>query len=909
MATQLNSSPPPSARPTGTVTFLFSDIEGSTVRWEHDRLAMATALARHDALMRTALEAHRAYVFKTMGDAFCAAFATPADALAAALDAQRALGTEDFSAVEGLRVRMALHAGNTDERDGDYFGPTVNRVARLLAVGNGGQVLLSGACTELIGNGLPVGCSLRDLGEHRLKDLAQPERIHQLLAPDLVADFPPLRSLEHLSNNLPAQVSSFIGREAEIAEVTALIGQHRLVTLVGSGGVGKTRLSLHVAADLVDQVRDGVWFVELAPLSQGEYIPTTVASALGIRLPSEGDLVENLARALKGKELLLVFDNCEHLVEPAAHVISTILRAAPKVKVLASSRQGLGAAGEATYQVPTLDASTAVALFVERARAASVTFALTDDTAPIVAEICRRLDGIPLAIELAAARVKVLSIPSLAQRLNQRFKLLTGGSRDVLPRQKTLGALIDWSYDLLAPQEQVLFTRVGIFAGGFSLDAATAVCSGEDLDEIDILDLLASLTDKSLVVADTTGEHERYHLLESTRAYALEKLTAAGAHEQFARRHAQYFRDQTQAAEERLRSTGLTAPWLANLEVELDNYRAVLEWALKDGRDLVLGGAMAGALSGLWSSRGLAVEGRYWIGLAQAGLDESAHPLVGARLWRVVGSLSSGKHMHDCAQRALALSQSVGDEMGQALALRVLVFSLYQMGRLEEAGDLSARALAAMRTLGNKAEAAACLNHEAAIHLARGHVAAARESWAQALAARKALGDENGAAVVLVNLAELAFDEGQVEQALRLAGEALEIHLREKNASLLAPSYANIAAYRVAAGDLDGAREAAREGLRLARQVQRAPTIAIALQHLALLLALRGEASVAARLICYVNAQYKELGIEREAPEKWGYEKLMAALHEQLSDTQIEKLAAEGAAWSEDQAVEEALKV
>ena len=907
MATQLDSGPPGSARPTGTVTFLFSDIEGSTVRWERDRAAMADALARHDALMRTVMQTRGAYIFKTIGDAFCAAFATSLDALAAALDAQRALAGEDFSAVEGLRVRMALHAGNADERDGDYFGPAVNRVARLLSVGNGGQVLLSGACTELIGNDLPAECSLRDLGEHRLKDLAQPERIHQLLAPDLVADFPPLRSLEHLSNNLPAQVSSFIGREAEIAEITALIEQHRLVTLVGSGGVGKTRLSLHVAADLVDQVRDGVWFVELAPLSQGEYIPTTVASALGITLPSEGDLVENLARALKGKEQLLVFDNCEHLVEPAAHVISTILRAAPNVKVLASSRQGLGVAGEAAYQVPTLDASTAVALFVERARAASATFALTDDNAPIVVEICRRLDGIPLAIELAAARVKVLSIPNLAQRLNERFKLLTGGSRSALPRQKTLGALIDWSYDLLTPQEQMLFNRVGIFAGGFSLDAVTAVCTGDGIEELDVLDLLASLTDKSLVVADTAGEYERYRLLESTRAYALEKLTRAGERERVARLHGEYFRAQAQAADERYGRS--PAAWLASVEFELDNHRAVLEWALKDGCDTALGGAVAGALGRLWFHGGLAVEGRYWIGQAQASLDEAAHPQVAARLWRALAALSDGKRSHDCAQRALALSDALGDGRGAAWALYPLAHGLFQMGQFEEASDLNARALALMRECADKVGVAACLSQQALLQRSRGDVVAAREVFAQAFDAYKALGDEGGMSRALAGLAELEFGDGQVEQALRLAGEALEIDSRGKNQTGLALGYDNIAAYRIALGDVVGAREAAREALRLARQAQRALLTAIALQHFALLGALRGEVRGAAQLVGYVDAQYKELGYEREATEKWCYEKLMAALCEQLSDAEIEKLAAEGAAWSEDQAVDEALKV
>jgi tetratricopeptide (TPR) repeat protein len=412
-----------------------------------------------------------------------------------------------------------------------------------------------------------------------------------------------------------------------------------------------------------------------------------------------------------------------------------------------------------------------------------------------------------------------------------------------------------------------------------------------------------------LVVADTAGEQERYHLLESTRAYAVEKLTAAGAREQLTRGHAECFRDQAQQADEQRSGTGSTAAWLASVEQELDNYRAVLEWALKDGHDMALGGAVAGALGALWDHGGLAVEGRYWLGLAQAGLDESMHPQVAARLWGVLGGLSSGKRAHDCAQRALALSQSVGDEKGQARVLSGLASSLFQMGRFEEASEVNARALAAMRTLGDKPGAANCLNARALIVGARGDVAAARELYAQSLAAYKAFGDEAGAALVLGNLAEMDFADGQVEQALRLAGEALEIQSRGKNASSLAVSYINIAAYRIALGDVDGAREAAREGLRVARQAQYAGGIAITLQHFSLLGALRGEVNDAARLIGYVNVQYNELGFERESTEKWGYEKLMAALHEQLSDAEIEKLAAEGAAWSEDRAAEEALKV
>jgi len=882
MATQLDSDPPAPSRPTGTVTFLFSDIEGSTVRWERDRDAMAAALARHDALMRAAMEARGAYIFKTMGDAFCSAFATPLDALAAALDAQRALVGEDFSAVEGLRVRMALHTGDVGERDGDYFGPAVNRVARLLGVGNGGQVLLSGACTELIGPELPPGCSLRNLGEHQLKDLAQPERIHQLLAPCLSADFPPLRSLEHLSNNLSAQVSSFIGREAEIVEITALIDQHRLVTLVGSGGVGKTRLSLHVAADRIDGFRDGVWFLELAPLSQGDFIATTVASALGIRLPSEGDLVEDLARALKSKECLLVFDNCEHLIEPAAHVISTILHAAPKVKVLASSRQALGVAGEATYHVPTLDVPTSVALFVERARAASRTFVLTDENASIVADICQRLDGIPLAIELAAARVKVLSIPNLAQRLNERFKILAGGGRDVLPRQQTLRAAIDWSYDLLTPREQRLFARLGVYAGSFGLDAATSICGDEALDEIDILDLLSSLTDKSLVVADTSGEQERYHLLETTRAYALEKLTASGEQERLTRRHAEYFRDQALAADERY-GTGSIFAWVAAAEQEIDNDRAALDWALKRGNDVALGGAIGGALCYLWLGAGLAAEGRYWISLALECLNEAEQLHIAARLWHALSTLSSARSSHDAAKRAMRLYESANDERGTARAQSILAFALAQMGQIDEAKATIEHAQSAARALGDTVNATNSLDVQATIEVQRGDVRVARKLYKQALPALKALGNEAGVAISLFNLSTLEFSDGRPEHALRAASEGLEILMRGMNPALVAEAHTNIAGYCIAIGDLSRGRDSALEGLRLARQTRGELCIAVALQHLALLSGLDGDVRRGAQLLGYVDVRFTALGYHREVAEQRVYDKLMAPLLRMLA--------------------------
>ena len=726
MATHLDSGPPASARPTGTVAFLFTDIEGSTQRWEAHREAMDDAVKRHDVLLRNAIDRHSGYVFKVVGDAFCVAFARVSDAVATAFEAQRALSAEDFSAVGGLPIRIGLHAGEASERNGDYFGPAVNRVARLMSVGHGGQILLSSVTRDLAHSDLPAGVSLLDLGSHRLKDLTEPEQVWQLTIAGLPTEFPPLKSLDTIPNNLPIQPTSFRGREHDLEEVKSLLNHHKLLTLFGSGGVGKTRLALQVGAELLDQNPDGVWLADFAPITGPELVSSVIAKEIGMPQVEGRRIDESIPQWLRRKKLLLILDNCEHVLEPVATIANTVIRSCAEVRLLATSRQALGVSGEIVHRLRSLAIPekladlgsaeaieySAIALFVDRAKAADTRFMLTDDNAPIIAEICRRLDGIPLAIEFAAARVKILSIPNLAQRLKERFKVLTGGSRTALPRQKTLGALIDWSYDLLTPQEQMLFSRVGIFAGGFSLDAATAVCSGEDLDEIDILDLLSSLTDKSLVVAATAGEQERYHLLESTRAYALEKLTAAGARERLAHRHAEYFRDQAHEADERY-GTGSTAAWLASVERELDNYRAVLEWALKDGHDMALGGAVAGALERLWSNGGLSVEGRYWIGLAQPGLDESMHPQVAARLWRALSLLSSGKRMHDGAQRAFMLSQSVGDEKGRAWALYGLAFSLYQMGRLEEAGEVNARALAAMRTLGDKPGVAECLNVQA----------------------------------------------------------------------------------------------------------------------------------------------------------------------------------------------------
>ncbi len=643
----------PVTLPTGTVTFLFSDIEGSSRRWEANPQAMRAAVARHEELMRRAIEQQGGYVFKTVGDAFCAVFHAAPNAVRAALDAQRALADEDFSAIDGLRVRMGLHSGSAEERDADYFGAVVNRVARLMSIGHGGQVLVSGVTYELSKADVN-GAEFSDLGLHRLKDLAQPEQVWQVGADGLSREFGPLLSLNTLPNNLPVQVTTFIGRERDLEELKAHLAEHRMVTLFGSGGVGKTRLAAQVGAELLERYPDGVWVADLAPITDPESVPSVIAQALGANQAQglRGD--QAIPQWLKTKQLLLILDNCEHLVQSIAVLADAIHRNCPTVHVLATSREALGVSGEkvlrlaslavpaATRKLTVADAMQfgAVALFADRASLVSQSFCLNEESAPIVADVCRRLDGIPLAIELAAARVKMLSVSTLAQHLNERFKILTAGSRTALPRQQTLRALIDWSYDLLAPQEQELFNRLAIFAGSFTLEAATHVCAGDGISEVDVFDMVASLADKSLVVVDTGGSQERSRLLESTRQYALEKLTASGELERVARRHAEYYLGVAKKAERNFGTISLSE-WLTSLEPEVENFRATLEWALAREQQVPLGSEVVSALDMLWWHGGLESEGRRWVEVALHRIDEGAEPTVAARLRNTLALLTS----------------------------------------------------------------------------------------------------------------------------------------------------------------------------------------------------------------------------------------------------------------------------
>jgi predicted ATPase/class 3 adenylate cyclase len=606
------------------VTFLFTDVEGSSRNWEEHPDAMRSALARHDELIETLVVRNAGTLVRPRGegDSRFAVFARATDAVAAAAAAQEALHVEPWPAEMPLRVRLALHTGEADLRAGDYYGSAVNRCARLRSIAHGGQVLLSQTTFDLVRDALPAGVTVRDLGEHRLSDLARPERVFQLTAPGTPADFPPLGS-------------SFVGRDQELVDVVARLENARLLTLTGVGGCGKTRLALEVGRQVLAGYDGGVWLVELGPLTDPALVAHRVGAVLGVRERPEVPIIRALATALGNRHLLVVLDNCEHLLDACAVLVQSLLSTCPRLQVLATSREPLSTGGEVVRRVPSLpvpDSSAApaavaanpsVQLFVERATAVQSRFVLNERNTAAVVQICRRLDGIPLALELAAARSDVLTAERLAERLDKRFQLLTGGSRTALPRQQTLAATLEWSYDLLGKGERMLFERLSVFSGGWTLEAAEQVCPGPALNVDDVLDVLARLTRKSLLVSDEAIDGtERYRLSETVREYARQKLARRGVAE-VARLRSQHAEFYTRLAEQLdpwaladaplIRSQGqVSAAQIARTAVENDNFRAALAWWLEAGR-ATDGLRLATARWEFWQSHGLYTEGRHWL--------------------------------------------------------------------------------------------------------------------------------------------------------------------------------------------------------------------------------------------------------------------------------------------------------
>jgi predicted ATPase/class 3 adenylate cyclase len=684
--------------PQGTVTFLFTDIERSTPLWEQYPEAMKVALARHDDILRRSVEESGGTIVKSTGDGAYAAFAAPLEGLQAAIQLQQRLGDESWLMLVGdqVRVRVGIHTGEAELRESDYHGPTLNRAARLMSAGHGGQVLLSSATTSLVQARLPANVTLRDLGEHHLKGLALPERIFQVEAPGLGADFPPLSVLDTNLGNLPPSLTSFIGRQRELNDIRHMLLNTRLLTLVGVGGTGKTRLSLEVAAERQHAYRHGAWLVELAPILNPEMVPLAVTDLFHLTPPAGVSLEQALVTFLQGRHLLLVLDNCEHLVEPCARLADQLLRHCPELTILATSREGLGVPGEAIYPVPALllppadglaaeDAEQyeAVRLFAERAQALKPAFRITDTNTRSVVEIVRRLDGIPLAIELAAARVNLFTPDQIAARLQDRFRLLAGGGRTALPRQQTLRAAVDWSYDLLSEEERQMFQRLSIFPAGWTFEATEAV-SGR----LDVMDLLPSLINKSLVQVDESGVESRYYFLGTIREYALDRLAEHDDPDRFLGRMLNYLCEWAVANEPEFRGAN-QLEWLHRFDAENDNFRVALEWGLN--HDPATAARLAGALWLFWFMHGSFREGRYTYSRLEEQLAErDIHlpTLDQARFLQgycsIIWPLSDYVKAERLAREGIPLFRAAGDQAGVVMLLHLLAIVTESQGRREE---------------------------------------------------------------------------------------------------------------------------------------------------------------------------------------------------------------------------------
>ena len=872
---------------TGTITFLFTDIEGSTARWEQQREAMQAALARHDTLVRAAIEHHGGAVFKTVGDAFYAVFTSAPDALQAALAAQQALAAEAWDAgLGGVRVRMALHTGLAEERGGDYFGQPLNRIARLLSAGHGGQILLSMVTQELVRDLLPAGVELRDLGAHRLKDLIRPERVFQLVAPDLQADFPPLKTLEHRPNNLPLQLTPFIGRERELAAVCQRLEQPdvRLLTLSGPGGTGKTRLALQIAADLFDAFPDGVWFVNLAPITDSAFVTSTIAAAWSVTEVAGQPLLDTLKRFLRDKRLLLVLDNFEQVL-PAAPLVADLLAAVPGLTVLVTSRAMLGIYGEHDVAVPPLQLPDtkhlppldrlsqyeAVRLFIERAQAAKVDFAITNDNAPAVAEMCVRLDGLPLAIELAAARIRLLPPQALLPRLSSRLTLLTGGRRDLPARQQTLRGTIDWSYDLLDAREQQLFARLAVFAGGCTLEAVEAVCNADGDLALDVFDGVASLVDKSLLRQEAPQtEAPRFVMLETIHEYARERLEARGEAEAMRRWHARYFLQLAETAESQLAGPEQGA-WLEQLEVEHANLRAALAWALgttpSQGTDVTFGMQLAGRLGPFWERRGHLREGHQWLerAVAQGAADGTIAPTVRgrARYWlaRFAGVLGDPRAARTQVEASLALFREVGDKQGMAQALVFLgVIAWFRGGDAVAGRAQMDESLALFREVGDKAGIAEVLIHLAGDALVREDYTTGHTYLDESLQLARECGNKRGIAHAFNQLGGAAGVSGDYPTARRHFEASLALYRELGETGWVAGLLNQLGWLLVAQGDGAAAQPLLEESVGLLREIGEIRSIPIYQHSLALAVLLQGDAARAAALLTEGLAQDWEMG-------------------------------------------------
>lgn len=923
----------PAPLPSGTVTFLFTDIEGSTKLSQEFPDAMSVLLARHNEILSQAIRKHNGFIFQMVGDSYSVAFHNASDALNAALAAQRLLYSENWSPAP-IKVRMGIHTGaaqfEENSSESRYSGySTIALTQRIMSAGHGGQILLSQTVHDLISDKLPEQAQLVDMGEHSFKGILRAEHLYQLTVPDLPSRFAPLHTTESINHNLPAQLTSFIGRQKEISAVAKLITANRIVTLTGSGGAGKTRLSLQVGTQCLRQFPNGVWIAELAPVPDPALIPQTLLGIFNLREDVQRAPLEVLIDYLRNRSLLLILDNCEHLIEACAKISEALLRACPKLKILASSREALDIAGEVAYRVPSMTAPDldhlpsleellkieSIRLFIERAATARPDFKLTKETASFIAQICSRLDGIPLAIELAAARVKMMSPEQIASRLDDRFRLLTGGSRTALPRQQTLRALIDWSYSLLSEPEKTLLRRLAVFVGGWTLEAAESVC-GEERDGVDVLDILTRLVDKSLVLVEEEFIGElRYHRLETIRQYSREKFFDTDEVETVRDRHLEYFVQFAELADENLQGRDQIV-WVNRIVAEMDNLRAALEWGLSRKAFSAL--RIVGALNILWVSRGYSAEGFRWTQRALEQVEKfpiiegiSMEQQSAARAKALRGlawlylSLGDNANAMRQAEESIALYRQSLDRRGLSLALLGLAYPLEFQGERERAETLLLESIEIARPERNVYGLSWSLCNLARVTLSlHKDVEQSRRYAEEALRHAEQAGFQYLVALSSEVLGNIALHENDHDDARSHFKEALR-GFQEVGATFnIILEKSNLAHLERQEGNYTRALEYYRETIVGFRDVAQTGAVAHQLECFGFIAIAQDQYEHALQLFAAANALRESGGTPMLPDERAYFDERLKELREKLNSAQFDSIWSRGRSMSMKQAIE-----
>ena len=926
-----------STLPTGTVTFLFTDIEGSTKLAQQHPDHISALLARHNQILDQCIQAHDGFVFRTVGDSYCVAFHNVKDALQAALEAQRGLYAEAWSPAP-IKVRMGIHTGaaklETGPEGTDYSGyATLALVQRVMSAGHGGQVLLSQAVSNLLRNDFPLEVQLIDMGERFLKDIVQPEHLYQLTVSDLPSEFPPLNTLKRINHNLPVNLSSFIGRERELRGIKERLESAHLLSLIGPGGTGKTRLSLQVGGEALSDFKDGVWLVELAPVSDPNLIPQTVAAVLGLRESPGRPLIDLVIDYLRAKQLLLILDNCEHLIDACARLADQLLRSCPSLKIMASSREALGINVEAVYRVPSLSLPErglatreavmrceSAQLFMDRASAANPNFQFTDENASSVAQICLRLDGIPLALELAAARARVLSAKQIAERLDDRFRLLTGGSRTALPRQQTLQALIDWSYDLLTDSEKALFRRLAVFIGGWTLEAAEAVCAGDGIEAYEVLDLLTEIVDKSLVQVDESGEIIRYQRLETISQYAREKLLATDEAIHVRNRHLDYYLDFASLLEK-----DYINPYqydiIDKMRLENDNIRSALSWAVENRVEKAARLLSLSSTFWPWVMMGNTSEVRERCSTVLARLDFMLGETPGqtndllklkARILNRSSQalMNMGNHQASraAAEESIQLARESNDTLTLVEALGSLGHCALYAGDPQGALDAASEGIEIGERLGAERELIWALDAMTHIYNLQGDDEELKKYFTRISEILKKAGIPMDPAYMGGYLIDKAVKHGDMDEAERYMESAMETIVARRDNYLLATLQSMFAHTLRGNGDLDKATFYYRRTIRLWQDRGHRAAVAHQLECFGLIALAREQPARAVKLFSAAEALREVSNSIRTPDEQKEFEDAKSKLQSGMDEDEFNKVWEEGRSMTMEQAIEFALE-